>query len=156
VKDLRGRATTSVSAPLEDCIATLAAVDRYPDWYPDVIREVEVLERDGDGLPSRAHTWVHLAFGPLAGDFRFEITVTVEADAVILSRIPDSASDPERLEVHWHLAPGELGVEVAARLEHLPRFIPVGGVGDSVAQGFADAARRVLDGSRPKASASSS
>jgi hypothetical protein len=155
MKDLRGSATTTVSAPVEDCIATLAAVDRYPDWYPDVIREVEVLEREGDGLPSRARTWVHLAFGPLAGDFRFEITVTVEDDAVILSRIPDSSSDPERLEVHWRLAPGQLGVELAARLE-VPRLLPVGGAGDSVAQGFADAARRGLDGSRPKASASSS
>jgi hypothetical protein len=155
VKDLRGSAETSISAPVEECLSVLASVDRYPTWYPDVIREVEVLKRGRDGLPSRARTWVHLAFGPLAGDFRFEISVTVKSDAVILARIPDSSSDPERLEVHWRLAPGELGVDIVARLE-LPRLIPVGGAGDSVAQGFADAAKRVLDGSRPKASARSS
>lgn len=155
MKDLRGRATAPVSAAPEQCIAVIAAVDRYPTWYPDVIKEVEVLERDAHGVARRARTSVHLAFGPLANDYRFEVTIAVEPAAVILARVPDSASDPERLKIHWRVRPQQLGVELTARLE-LPRFLPVGSAGDSVAQGFVEAARRVLEGSSANASASSS
>lgn len=155
MKDLRGSATTAVSATPEECIAVLAAVDRYPTWYPDVIREVVVLERDASGVARRARTTVHLAMGPLANDYHFEVSVDVEPSAVVLARVPDAPSDPEQLEVHWRVKPRELDVEVVARLE-LPRFLPVGGAGASVAQGFAEAARRVLDGSRVNASASNS
>jgi ribosome-associated toxin RatA of RatAB toxin-antitoxin module len=155
MKDLRGSATTAVKATPEQCLAAAAAVDRYPSWYPDVIREVEVLERDRHGVVRRARTRVHLAVGPLANDYRFEITVTVEPSGVVLARVPDSSSDPERLEIHWQVRPRQLGVELVARLE-VPRFVPLGSVGDSVAQGFVEAARRVLDGSSPNASASSS
>jgi hypothetical protein len=155
VKDLRGSASTPVSETPDRSIALLAAIDRYPSWYPEVIREVEVLERGRDGLPRRARTTVHLGVGPLAGDFHFQVAVDVGSDAVVISRLPDGRSDPEQLEVRWHVQPGTLHVEVEARLS-VPRLIPVGGAGDSVAQGFADAARRVLDGSSAKASASSS
>jgi ribosome-associated toxin RatA of RatAB toxin-antitoxin module len=155
VKELKGSASGAVSAPPEECIALLAAVDRYPSWYPQVIREVEVLERAADGLPRRARTTVHLAFGPLTNDFRFEVTVDVGPSTVILARVSDSPSDGELLEVRWGVAPGRLSVDLAARLD-VPRFLPVGGAGDTVAQGFVEAARRVLDGSIPNASASSS
>jgi hypothetical protein len=43
-----------VAAPLEECFALLAAVDRYRDWCPDVVRQVEVLDRDAAGEPLRA------------------------------------------------------------------------------------------------------
>ena len=155
MKELTGHATTAVDAPPEECIALVAAVDRYPTWYPAVIRKVDVIERDAAGAVRRARVTVHLAVGPLANDFKFEISVEVQPAAVILARVPHEASDPDKLEVHWQVKPGELGVDVAARLE-VPRFLPVGGAGDSVAQGFVEAARRVLDDSRAKASASSS
>lgn len=155
MKDLRGTATAAVRATPEQCIAVVAAVERYPTWYPDVIREVEVLERDADGVARRARTRIHVAFGPLANDYRFEITVAVEPSAVVLVRVPDAPSDPERLEIHWRVGPGQLGVELVARLE-LPRFLPVGGAVDSLAQGFVEAASRVLEGSSPNVSASSS
>ena len=155
MKDLRGSAATSITTSPEECIAALAAVDRYPIWYPEVIREVEVLERDGQGHPHRARTTVHLAWGPLEREFRFEVTVETKPTEVILARVPDSGSDPERLEIRWKVKPRRLGVEVVARLE-LPRFVPVGGAGDSVAQGFVAAAKRVLEDSSPKVSASSS
>jgi Polyketide cyclase / dehydrase and lipid transport len=155
MKELQGTASTAVSATPEESIALLAAVDRYPTWYPDVIREVEVLERDPAGVPRRARTTVHLAVGPLANDYHFEVTITVEPAAVILARVPDASSDPQRLEVYWQVGKRRLGVEVSARLE-VPRFLPVGGAGPAVAQGFVEAARRVLDGSIPNASASSS
>jgi ribosome-associated toxin RatA of RatAB toxin-antitoxin module len=155
MKELRGSATAAVRATPEQCIAVIAAVDRYPTWYPDVIREVEVLERDAQGLARRARTRVHLAVGPLANDYRFEITVAVQPSAVLLSRVPNPGSDPERLEIHWQVRRRQLGVDLMARLD-VPRFLPIGGAGDSVAQGFVEAARRVLDGSSPNASASNS
>jgi ribosome-associated toxin RatA of RatAB toxin-antitoxin module len=155
MKDLRGSAITAVRATPEECIAVVAAVDRYPTWYPDVIREVEVLERDAQGMARRARTSVHLAVGPVANDYRFEITVAVQPSEVVLTRVPDAASDSERLEIHWRVRPQQLGVELVARLD-VPRFLPIGGAGDSVAQGFVEAARRVLEGSSPNASASNS
>lgn len=155
MKDLRGRASTSVTATPKECIAVLAAVDRYPDWYPEVIRDVEVLERHQDGVPRRARTTVHLTLGPLAHDFHFEVTVEVKLAAVTLHRVQDDAADEHRLEIHWRAEPGELGVELGPRID-VPRFLPLGGAGDSVAQGFVAAAKRVLDGSSPEASASSS
>jgi ribosome-associated toxin RatA of RatAB toxin-antitoxin module len=155
VKVLRGSAATAVTASPEQCVALLAAIDRYPAWYPDVIRHVEVLERGDDGLPRRARTSVHLALGPLANDFHFEVAVRVKPRSVVISRLPGEGSDQEQLEVRWQVRPGKVGVELEARLS-VPRMIPVGGAGDSVAQGFAEAARRVLDGERSKASAISS
>jgi ribosome-associated toxin RatA of RatAB toxin-antitoxin module len=155
MKDLQGTASTAVSATPEECIAVLAAVDRYPTWYPDVIRQVEVLQRDSAGLPRRAKTTVHLSVGPLANDYHFEVTVEVQPGAVILARVPDEPFDEERLEVRWQVRPRQLGVEVVARLD-VPRFLPLGSAGPSVAQGFVEAAKRVLDGSSPNVSASSS
>jgi hypothetical protein len=155
MRDIRGSASTPVKASPEDCIALLAAVDRYPTWYPEVIREVEVLERDGDGHPTRARTTVHLAIGPLAKDFHFEVTVAVRPDAVTLARVPDAPSDEHRLEIDWRVGRGELSVDLEATLD-VPRFLPVGAAGDSVAQGFVEAAKRELEDASAKASASSS
>lgn len=155
MKDLRGSASSPVSATPEQCLAVVAAVDRYPTWYPDVIREVEVTERDRDGVARRARTNVHLGIGPLAKDYQFEVVVTVEPSGVLLARVPDGASDPERLEIHWRVRPRELGVDLVARLD-LPRLVPIGSAADSVAQGFVEAAKRMLAGSNPNASASSS
>lgn len=155
MKELSGTASAPVHATPEQCIAVLAAVERYPAWYPNVIREVEVLERDDTGIPRRARTKVHLAVGPLANDYDFEVTVAVTDSAVVLARVPDSAGDEERLEIRWQVSPRKLGVDLVARLD-VPRFLPIGAAGDSVAQGFVEAARRVVESAEPKASASSS
>lgn len=156
MKDVHGSASAPVGETPEDCITLLAAVDRYPDWCPEMIREVDVLDRGGDGVPLRARTAVHVALGPVAHNFHFEIRVVVErGSGVTVSRIPDHASDPERLELSWRVAPGRLQVELSARLE-VPRFLPVGGLGERMAQEFVEAASRALAGASPKASASSS
>ncbi len=133
----------------------LAAVDRYPDWYPEVIREVEVLAREADGHPKRARTTVHLAVGPFAHDFHFEVTIAVLPAAVLVSRVPNEPSDEDRLEINWQVGAGELGVHIEARLD-VPRLLPVGSVGESVAQGFVEAAKRELEDPSAKASPSSS
>jgi Polyketide cyclase / dehydrase and lipid transport len=155
MKELSGSASAEVAATFEESLALLAAIDRYPAWHPEVIREVEVLERDAQRVPRLARAAVHVAVGPLAKDFRFEISVEVQSALVLITRVPDSSSDPERLELRWALAPGQVRLDVSAYLD-VPRLLPLGGLGDSVAQGFVEAARRELDGSSPNASASSS
>ena len=143
MKELRGTATALVPAPLTQCLALVEAVDGYPAWYPDVVRTVEVLERDARGLPSRARTELHLSVGPLTKDFDVLMAVTVEPPATVkLVKVGGTA----KFDVIWRLRDGEntrLALELAANLD-VPRFLPLGGVGDSVAQGFVSAASAEL------------
>jgi hypothetical protein len=143
MKELRGTASELVSAPLERCLALVEAVDRYPDWYPEVVRSVEVLERDAAGVPSRARTELHVAVGPVTQDFDLLMAVTVEPPATVkLVKIGGSA----RFNVIWRLQAGDgtrLSLELDASLD-VPRFLPLGGVGDSVARGFVSAASAEL------------
>jgi ribosome-associated toxin RatA of RatAB toxin-antitoxin module len=50
---LRGERTVDVDAPLADCFAIAADLERAPDWQPS-LRDVDVLERDGAGRPAVA------------------------------------------------------------------------------------------------------
>lgn len=159
MKDLHARASATVAATAHACTELLTAVDRYPAWYPDVIRDAEVVERAGDGTPSRARATVHVAVGPIARDFALTMAVAVQPDTrVTLTRIPHEPSDDERFELVWEIEggpPTTLRLALSAYLD-VPRMLPVGGVGEQLAQGFVDAARRALEGSSPNASASSS
>lgn len=159
MKELRASASAAVDATPEACTDLLAAVDRYPSWHPDVIRDAEVLERAADGTPARVRATVHLALGPIAHDFPLVLTAVVERGRrVTLSRVPHEPSDDERFELAWHVdggPPTTLRLELAARVD-VPRFLPVRGIGGGLAQSFVDAASRALDGSSPNASASSS
>lgn len=128
-------------------MSLLTSVDRYPNWYPDVVKEVEVLERDDQGRPTKAHTKLHVQHGPITRDF--DLTMAVEVDpagTVKLSRIPHHGSDGEKFEVAWRVSgasPTRIAVDLAANLD-VPRFLPLGGIGDSIAQGFVSAATRQL------------
>lgn len=159
MKELSASASATVAATPEACTELLAAVDRYPDWYPDVIRDAEVVERAAEGTPQQVRATVHLSLGPIARDFPLVLVVTVEPGKwVSLSRVPHGPTDEERFEVAWHVdggPPTTLRLELAAELE-VPRFLPVAGIGGAVAQGFVDAARGALEGSSPNESASSS
>lgn len=147
MKELSGTATAAVAAPPEQCLALLAAVDRYPSWYPDVVRAVDVVERDPAGQPTRARAKLHLAQGPLAKDFDLLIAVVVQPPSTVrLTRVPDDPADAERFEVNWHVdapAHAQIRVELHANLP-VPRFLPIGGIGDAVADGFVTAAARAL------------
>ena len=159
MKELRASASATVSATPEACTQLLAAVDRYPSWYPDVIRDAQVLERAADGTALRVRAVVHLALGPIAHDLALVLAVAVERGRrVTLSRVPHEPSDEERFELAWHVdggPPTRLRLELSAQVE-VPRLLPVGGIGGPFAQAFVDAASRALDGSSPNASASSS
>ena len=143
MKDLRGDAAAQVVASSSECFQLLLAIERYPEWHPDVVRLAEVTRRGAGGWPTMATTTVHLGVGPLHRDFRLVMEVDTTPDhQVSLTRVPHDSSDPERFIVAWHIEPGpttRLAMELRATLD-VPRLLPLRGVGDAVAQGFVAAA----------------
>lgn len=146
MRELTGTASERVTVARDRCVAFLAAVDRYPDWYPDVVQEVDVLERDADGQPTRARTRLHVMAGPVARDFDLVMAVDVQRpDTVRLTRVSDSGSE-QRFDVTWRLSEDEatrIELELYANI-NAPRFLPLGGIGDSIANGFVTAATAEL------------
>jgi hypothetical protein len=147
VKELRGSASGAVATPADDCVRFLAAVERYPSWHPEVVRKVEVLVRDGVGEPTRARALLHVAVGPLVKDFNLVLAVTApDPQTVKLNRIPNHPGDEERFTVTWRVQEGartRISLKVEASLS-VPRLVPVGGIGDGLAQGFVSAATKAL------------
>jgi Polyketide cyclase / dehydrase and lipid transport len=147
VKELTGRAQGTTPAPYETCLSLLGAVDRYPDWYPEVVKSVDVLERDDQGQPSKVQAKLHVQHGPITRDF--DLTMEVKRyppGAVRLGRIPHHGSDGEKFEVNWFVSnasPTPISLGLAANLD-VPRFLPLGGIGDAMAAGFVSAATREL------------
>jgi Polyketide cyclase / dehydrase and lipid transport len=147
VKELDGVASAPVRASVQECVELFRAVDRYPDWYGEVVRDVAVLERDAEELPSRARATLHVSAGPLVRDLQLVLAITATAPArVRLARIPHEPSDAERFEVVWSVVEGpptQVRLELSATLS-VPRLVPLGGIGDAMARGFAAAAARQL------------
>jgi hypothetical protein len=147
MKELRGSATGVTTAPVDECVRFFRAVDRYPTWHPEVVRKVEVLERDAEAEPTRARAVLHVAVGPLVKDFNLVLAVAVaDPRTVKLTRVPNHPGDDERFDVTWRLEDGPrttIRLEVVASLS-VPRFLPVGGIGDGLAQGFVSAATKAL------------
>ena len=146
MKDLHGKATAVVPAPLDRCRALLEAVDRYPEWYPDAVHEVDVLERDPTGRPTKARAKLHLVWGPVVKDFDLVLAVVSEPPGPIrLTRIADLGSS--QFAVTWGLRDDggtRIDLDLMASMS-VPRFLPVGGIGDAIAGGFISAARRALE-----------
>ena len=149
MKELNGSAYSSVDAPVDKCIALLEAVDRYPEWHPDVVQEVEVLASN-DGHPTRVRAKLHVARGPLVKDFNLVMSVATDGRRrVKLTKVHDAESGSEVFEVTWLVedtGPTLIRLDLSASLD-VPRFLPVGGVGDGLAEGFVGAAVKQLTGS---------
>ena len=147
MKELTGSASATAAASPEAAMALLEAIDAYPTWAPEVVKEAEVLERDGDGHPTRARTKLHVERGPLTRDFDLLFDVKVDPGGTIaLTRVAHKSSDEERFDVTWRVAGGQstrIELELAANLD-VPRFVPLGGVGDSMAGDLVSAATRAL------------
>ena len=146
MKELRGSARTSVPATPERCIALFEAVEAYPSWYPEVVQELTVLERDDDGRPTRVQTTLHVAKGPITKDFHLVLAVVSDRRSeVALTRVKHPGSGNEEFEATWHVTdPGaEISLDLAASLD-VPRLLPVGGIGDALAEGFVAAAANQL------------
>ena len=148
MKQLNGAASALVSAAPDRCLDFLADVEAYPQWHPDVVREVEVLERGADGRPHRARATLRARVGPINRDLHFTVDVSRGSDEVKLSRLPEDDSDGERFEVVWRVSGAPSGAQIDLRLDaalEVPRLVPLGGVGNALATGFVDAAVRRLD-----------
>ncbi len=146
MKQLRGSARTPVPATPERCIALFEAVEAYPSWYPEVVQELTVLEREDDGRPTRVQTTLHVAKGPITKDFHLVLAVVSDRRSeVALTRVKHPGSGNEEFEATWHVTdPGaEISLDLAASLD-VPRLLPVGGIGDALAEGFVAAAANQL------------
>jgi Polyketide cyclase / dehydrase and lipid transport len=150
VKELTGSASATTGATFEQCMALLEAIDDYPVWHPTVVKEAEVLERDAEGHPTKARCKLHVERGPLTRDFNLVMAVSVDPSGTIkLSRIPHEPTDRERFDVTWRVERGNstrIRLDLAANLD-VPRFMPLGGVGDSLAEGLVSSATRALGSS---------
>jgi hypothetical protein len=106
-----------------------------------------VAERGDGGQPTKVQTKLHVERGPITRDFNLTMDVRIDpAGTVALSRVPHHGSDGEKFDVIWRLsgdAPTEIRLDLAANLS-VPRFLPLGDVGDSIAAGFVNAARQKL------------
>ena len=151
MKELQGSASTEIELPAEDCFTLLASVDRYPGWF-EVVRDVEVLEREPDGLPSLARVELHVPQSPFGTEF--SLTVAVHADrpeSMRFVKLADGPSDQDRLEISWRMrenGPTEIEFEFDAAVSFVPGYLPVGGAGDAIAQAILGAATSAFaDGS---------
>ena len=150
MKRLDGCAGAVVEAPIAVCFSVLEAVEHYPSWCGDFIREVISVECGPDGRPARAHVVVYVAQSPFGKRFEFDATISTEPPrAVKLSRLPDSPSDRDRFLLSWSLSEGDrtrIGLEFSAVVSFLPSVVPLPGVGDLIAATLVDAAVRELGG----------
>jgi ribosome-associated toxin RatA of RatAB toxin-antitoxin module len=152
MKELSGSAGAPASAPIDRCLSVLADVENYPLWYPTVVREVLVLERDDDHA-QRVQATLHVAVGPLSRDLSLVLDVVRQGEEVTLTRVSREPSDAERFIVRWRVEPVDEGdsridLVLDAALE-VPRLVPVGGVGDGLAEGFVAAAVKAVEQSAP-------
>ena len=146
MREISGTATAVVAASREDALALLGAVDRYPEWHPDVVRSVEVLESAPDGRPLTVRTKLHVSSGPFTHDFNLTMAVDVDARGTVkLSKVKSVGSDQE-FDVAWRLRKDKgtrIELDLHANLD-VSRFLPLGGVGNSLAEGFVAAAADAL------------
>jgi polyketide cyclase/dehydrase/lipid transport protein len=148
MKHLHGTAVAGVDVPIEDCFALLAALDAYPSWYPEVVREVEVLEYGDDELPLRAETRLHLSYGPVSRDLALLLAVRVRRPSLVqLTHVPRGPSSGASFDATWRLedqAGTRLELELDATMP-VPRLVPLGRVGNAFAGGFMQAAVGTLE-----------
>ena len=135
-----------MAAPLQEGFALLAAVDRYPDWCPDVVRQVEVFDRAPGGQPRRVRMMIRVARAALVREFQLALAVAVDPpQAVTLTRVTDHPTNQE-FTARWLLRPGDrtrITLELDAALR-VPAYVPAAGVADQIAETFVGAAGRAL------------
>jgi ribosome-associated toxin RatA of RatAB toxin-antitoxin module len=147
VKELQGWASAELDVPVKDCFKLLSAVEGYPDWF-EVVHRVEILEDERNGTPGLARAELYVPQSPFGTHFELFMAVRTERPATVtLTRVPDGAADPDRLELIWRMQRGgstRLEFEFDAAASFVPSFVPVGGAGEAIAQAAVDAARAAL------------
>jgi ribosome-associated toxin RatA of RatAB toxin-antitoxin module len=147
MKEIRGSTSAVVPAPAQQCFALLAAVDRYGEWNRDLVRELEVLQRD----PLQLTAVIHIKQSRFSKTIELRVAVSTEPPhAVRITRIPDEPSDPESLELTWHVAQRDAGsriqLDVAAVVSLVPRYVPLGRAGKLIAEKLLGSATSALGG----------
>ena len=146
MRELHGTASDVVAAPLEKCVALLAAIDGYPAWYPGGVREVQVLERNAAGQPTIVLTVLHVEVAGFDRDFHLTMTVKVDPRGrVALNKVKADSSDAP-FDVVWQMSEHEgtlIKLDLNTALP-LSRFVPLGRVGNSIAKSFVSAASEAL------------
>lgn len=149
MKQLSATAGGVAGTPIERCYEHLLDVERYPQWYPDGAKRVDVLERDADGVAIAVDAVLAAVAGPLRKEFPVRLAVERSRPTrVALARVADDRGDHEALTIAWALralgeAQTEITVELTARLD-VPLFLPIDPVAREVANGFLQAALRSL------------
>jgi ribosome-associated toxin RatA of RatAB toxin-antitoxin module len=141
-----GEAADLTAASLEDSFALVAAVDRYPRWCPDNVRDVEVLDRHAGGQPSSVRMRMHISRGAISRDFDLFLAIVVDTpETVKLTRFTDHPTNQE-FRATWRLSQAggtRIALEIDARLR-VPIYVPAHGIPDTIAEGFVTAACREL------------
>ena len=149
MRDLGATATDEAGAAIERCFELVTDVEQYPRWYPAGVKRAEPLERATDGQLTKVIATLVLAHGRIQRDFTLHMEVTREPPRLVeLRRLPKHPGDQEQVVISWRLSSQgpqrtRVEVELAAKLD-LPRFLPLGGVADSIANGFLSAALDAL------------
>ena len=151
MKEIRGSASAAVPAPANECFSLLAAVDRYAVWNGDLVRELNVLERDPEGLPARVRAVISIKRGSPVKTFELTVAVTTDPPhAVYITRIPNEPSDREELHLVWRVDPQRsaadtrIELQFAAMASFVPGFLPLGGIGNRIAEKLVESAGRAL------------
>ena len=149
MKQLSATATDVAASPIERCYEHLLDVERYPQWYPEGAKRVEVVERDPEGVATEVDAQLAAVAGPLRKEFQVRLAVRRERPTrIALERVADDRGDHEVLTVAWALralgdAQTEITVELGAALD-VPMFLPIDPVAREVANGFLQAALKSL------------
>jgi ribosome-associated toxin RatA of RatAB toxin-antitoxin module len=149
MKELTATATGVAATPIERCYEQLLDVERYPQWYPDGAKRVEVIERDDEGVAAKVDAVLAAVAGPLRREFPVRLAVQRERPTrIALARVADDRGDHEALTIAWLLrslgdSETEITVELGAVLD-VPMFLPIDPVAREVANGFLQAALRSL------------
>ncbi|HWD64689.1 MAG TPA: SRPBCC family protein [Solirubrobacteraceae bacterium] len=149
MKDLAASASGRTHASVDDAYGLLSDFESYPDWFPEGVKSIQVLERYPDGHASRLQARLHTSSGPVQRDFDMEMTTTLRATELVeLKRVAHEKRDREEMVVSWRLNSGPqtlVAVDLRAKLD-LPGFLPVGGLAQGMADRFLQAALRRLNG----------
>jgi hypothetical protein len=143
MKQLNATAAGDAAAPIDACYDRLADVEAYPNWHPAGVKRAHALEHDSAGAPTKVSTTFVLQ--RLQRDFAIEMAVRLERPHLVeLRRLPKKPGDTEQVILTWRLTERgadrtAITLDLEAALD-LPRFLPIGGVGDTIARGFLEAA----------------
>ena|SRR5579864_4232919 len=145
-REFHGAAAEVAPASLEECFALVAAVDRYPDWCGEIVRDVEVLDLTTDGQPRKVRMTMHVAHGSIVREFNLFLAVAVDPPGTVrLTRVTDHPTNQE-FNGTWRMRPAgstRMALDLDAKLR-VPWYIPARGIGDAIAAGFVTAACQAL------------